>query len=75
MFNRKYISRMFYVHNEMPFMLTTGLVCLFHVIAYAMATDAFTEAVMAFGAVIHGLISTCLAYGIYRFEKKYGGAR
>jgi hypothetical protein len=74
MLNRKYISHIFYVHREAAMACFTALACIFHVVAYVMASDAFVEAVMAFGAVVMFIITSCFIYGIYRFEKKYGGA-
>lgn len=67
----KYISRMFYIHRELPFALFTGLMFIAHTWAYLTTNDAFAQAVMAFGAVVMFIITCCFIYGIYRFERKY----
>jgi hypothetical protein len=74
MFNRKYISRLFYIHTELPFACFIALSLLAHTLGYLVTNNAFLQAVMAFGALVMATILSCLIYGIYRFEKKYGGA-
>lgn len=72
MFNLKYISKMFYIHTELPYACFTLVAFIVHAFGYAMASEPFVQAVMAFGALVYLIITSCVAYGIYRFEKKYG---
>ena len=72
MFNAKYISRMFYIHRELPMACFTGFMFMFHVVAYLASSDPLVEAVMGFGAVVMFILTSCFIYGVYRFEKKYG---
>jgi ABC-type amino acid transport system permease subunit len=68
------LNRLFYIHREAAIAVITGLLFLAHTLAYLAADDAFVQAVMTFGAVVYLFITSCLVYGIYRFEKKWGGA-
>lgn len=71
----KQLNHIFYVHREAAIAVITGLLFITHISAYLAASDALVAGVMAFGAVVHGIITTCLIYGIYRFEQKYGGVK
>ena len=72
MFTSKYISYLFYVNREAALAVITACLFVAHTLAYIAADDLFVQAVMAFGAVVHFMITASFAYGIYRFEKKYG---
>lgn len=71
MLTSKQISRLFYIHREAAFAVITALLFIAHTLAYLAASDALVAGVMAFGAVVHLIITSCLVYGIYRFEQKY----
>jgi hypothetical protein len=72
MFNRRYISRLFYIHTELPMACFTGFMFLLEAVAYLASSDPLVEVVMGFGAVVMFILTSCFIYGIYRFETKYG---
>lgn len=67
----KHLDHIFYVHREAAIAVITGLLFIVHTLAYLAASDALVAGVMAFGAIVHFIITSCLIYGIYRFERKY----
>jgi uncharacterized membrane protein YqjE len=66
------LSRLCNIHRELPIAIATALMCLAHVLVLIAVDDAFVQAVMAFGAVVMCFITSCLIYGVIRFEQKWG---
>ena len=73
MFNLKYIKHIFYVHREAAFAMCSFVFAAGELIALLLANDPFIQAIAAISCGVFTLITVAMVYGIYRFEKKYGG--
>ena len=72
MFNRKYISKMFYIHRELGVALMLIISACVELVASLIVDQPWQYLAYAFAAVL-ALFAGLLVRNVIRFEKKYGG--
>lgn len=70
MFNRQYISKMFYIHRELGMAVAMLVAAAMELIAGVIVGNPWQYLAWAFAAAL-ALIAAVLVINVIRFEKKY----